>query len=79
MHLQTLKLLCPTVYGEMHLQEMFDLTLTQCHIKNCPLHHVTYVPAKFEVDTANGLIMYFLVNKSPPKPLDVATSNFVAE
>ena len=24
-------------------------------------------------------IMYFLVNVSPPKPLDVATLNFVAE
>ena len=29
MHLQGLKLLCPTVYGEMHLQEIFDLTLTK--------------------------------------------------
>ena len=26
-----------------------------------------------------GQIMYFLVNVSPPKRLDVATSNFVAE
>ena len=35
----------------MHLQEIFDLTLTQGHghIKHCPLHHVTYVPAKFEL------------------------------
>ena len=32
-------------------QEMFDLTLTQGHMKHCPLHHVTYVPAKFEVAT----------------------------
>ena len=40
----------------MHLQEMFDLTLTQGqgHMKHCPLHHVTYVPAKFEVAMANG-------------------------
>ena len=40
----------------MYLQEIFDLTFTQCqgHIKQCPLHHVTYVPAKFEVATANG-------------------------
>ena len=44
----------------MHLQEIFDLTLTlaltqgQGHMKHCPLHHVTYVPAKFEVATANG-------------------------
>ena len=26
-----------------------------------------------------GQIMYFLANVCPPKPLDVATSNFVAE
>ena len=26
-----------------------------------------------------GQIMYFLVNEFPPKPLDVATSNFVPE
>ena len=25
-------------------------------MKHCPLHHVTYVPAKFEVSTANGYI-----------------------
>ena len=51
MHLQILKLLCPRVKEEMHLQKIFDLTLPKCqyHIKHCPLHHVTYVPAKFEV------------------------------
>ena len=40
----------------MHLQEIFDFTLTQGqgHMKHCPLHHVIYVPAKFEVATANG-------------------------
>ena len=46
----------------MHLQETFDLTLTQSqghmlgqgHMRHCPLHHVPYVPAKFEVATANG-------------------------
>ena len=38
----------------MYLQEIFDLTLTM-DLKHCPLHHVTYVPAKFEVATANGL------------------------
>ena len=39
----------------MHLQEIFDLTLTlgQGQIKHSPLHHVTYVTAKFEVATAN--------------------------
>ena len=38
----------------MYLQEIYDLTLTQSqgHIKFCPLHQVTYVPAKFEVATA---------------------------
>ena len=40
----------------MPLQEIFDLTLTQgqCHMKHWPLHHATYVPAKFEVTTAKG-------------------------
>ena len=35
----------------MHLQEIFDLTMTQCqgHIKHCPLHHVTYVPASLKL------------------------------
>ena len=28
-------------------------------------------------DLVNSQIMYFFVNASPPKPLDVATSNFV--
>ena len=39
----------------MHLQEIFDLTLSQGqgHIKPCPLHHVTYVPTNFEVAPAN--------------------------
>ena len=41
----------------MHLQEIFDLTLTQGqgHIKHCHLHHVTYVPAKLEVALAIDL------------------------
>ena len=56
MHLQKLQLLCPTVKEEIHLQEIFDLTLAQGqgHIKHFPLHHVNYVPAEFEVATANG-------------------------
>ena len=33
----------------------------------------------FRVTLTQGQIMYFLVNVSPPKRLDVATSNFVAE
>ena len=32
----------------------FDLDQGQGHMKHCPLHHVTYVPAKFEVAAANG-------------------------
>ena len=42
-----------TVKEEMHLQEIFDLTLAlgHGHTKHCPLHHVNYVPAKFEVVT----------------------------
>ena len=50
------KLLCPTVEGEINLQEIFYLTFTrgQGYIKYCPLHHVTYVPAKFEVAMTNG-------------------------
>ena len=56
MHLQSLKLLCPTVKEEMYLQEIFDLTLAQNqgNMKHWTLHHVTYVPAKFEAATANG-------------------------
>ena len=40
----------------MHLKEIFDLTLAQGqgHMKHCPLYYVPYVPAKFEVGTANG-------------------------
>ena len=36
-------------------QKVHDLTLTlgQGHIKHCPIHHVTYVPAK--VTTSKGL------------------------
>ena len=34
----------------MHLQEIFHLTKVKV-----PLHHVPYVPAEFEVATANGL------------------------
>ena len=29
-----------------------------------------------ETKVAGGIIMYFLVNASLPKPLDIATSNF---
>ena len=50
MHLQSLKLLCPTVKEEMHLQEntLYDLA------QYSP-HHVIYAPAKFEVAKSNHL------------------------
>ena len=57
MHLQSLKLICPTVNKEMHLQEIFDSTWTlgQGHMKHCPLHHVPYVPAKLKVTMSKCL------------------------
>ena len=60
MQLQSLKLLCLTVKGKVHLQEntLFDLELvakvTQ-YITQYPLHHVAYSHVKFEVATSNGL------------------------
>ena len=40
----------------MHLQEntLFDLDLDQ-NVAKYPLHHVSYVPAKFQVATSNSL------------------------
>ena len=62
------------------------------NVAQYPPHHVIYAVVKFEVATSNSLgqentvfdlkvkvkgeIMYFLVNASPSKLLDVATSNF---
>ena len=60
MHLQSLKLLCPMVKGEMHLQAntLYDLDLgvkvTQ-NVFQYPPNHVTYAPGKFEVATSNSL------------------------
>ena len=56
---QSLKVLCPRVKEEMHLQEntIFDLDLWDKVTGNVtlyPLHHVTYAPVKFEVNTSNG-------------------------
>ena len=43
----------------MHLQENTVLTLTlgqrSQDVAQCPLYHVTYAPANFEVGTSNGL------------------------
>ena len=65
LHLQSLKLLHPTVMEKMHLQEstLFDLDLqvkvTQVkvtlNVAQCPLHHVTYAPTEFEVTTSKAL------------------------
>ena len=51
MHLQSLKLVCPTSYEEMHLQAntLFDFDLgvkVIQHAAQCAIHHVTF---------ANGL------------------------
>ena len=57
MHMQSLKLLHGTVWGEMHLQEntLFELgvKVTQ-NVAQYPLHHVTYAATKFEVAKSNG-------------------------
>ena len=56
MHLLSLKLLHPTVQGEMHLQENIlcdlDLGVAQ-NVAVYPPHHMTN--AKIEVATSNGL------------------------
>ena len=43
MHLQSLKLLPPTV-KEMHLQEIHDMTKVTQNVVQYPPHHVTYAP-----------------------------------
>ena len=59
MHMQSLKLLRPTVKEEMHLRKItfFDIDVeikaTQNVAQYLP-HRVTYAPAKFEVDTSNS-------------------------
>ena len=60
LHLQSLKLLRPTVLEKMHLQEstLFDLDLqvnVTLNVAQCPLHHVTYAPTEFEVTTSKAL------------------------
>ena len=58
--MQSLKLLLPTVYEEMRLQEIHYLTLdlwvkvTQ-NVTQYHLHHVIDASTKFEVATSNGL------------------------
>ena len=56
----SLKLLCPAVWGQMHLQEntLFDLELGVKVIQEVamyPLHNVTYAHSQFEVATPNSL------------------------
>ena len=60
MHLWSLKLLCPMVKEEMHLQEntLYDLDLVVKVTQNVvqyPPNHMTYAHAKFEVVTSNSL------------------------
>ena len=61
MHLQSLKLLCPTVLEHMHLQEntLFDLDplCSQGHVNVTwyTLHYLTYANAKIESATFKDL------------------------
>ena len=61
MHLQSLKVLCRKVKEEMQLQEntLYDLDVdirakVTRNVAQYPLHYVTYVPVKFEVNTSTG-------------------------
>ena len=71
----SLKLLCPTVYEEMHFPEntLFDhvigVKVTQ-NIVRYPLHRVTYAPAKFEVATYNSLGEDAITRNMTYKPID---------
>ena len=58
MHLQSLKLLCPTVKEKMHIQEntLYELGVKDRYdVSQYPPHHMNYTPAKFEVATSNSL------------------------
>ena len=58
MHLQNLKLLCPTVKEEMHIQEntFYELGVKDRYdVSQYPPHHMNYAPAKFEVATSKSL------------------------
>ena len=61
MHQWSLKLLCPMVKEEMHLQEntLYDLDLvikvTQ-NVVQYPPNYITYAPAKFEVATSSSFV-----------------------
>ena len=60
MHLWSLKLLCPMVKEEMHLQEntLYDLDLVVNVTQNVvqyPANHLPFAPDKYEVATPNSL------------------------
>ena len=60
MHQQSLMLLHPTAKEKMQLQEntLFDLDFgvkVTGNVAQCPLHHATYLPTKFEVISSNDL------------------------
>ena len=60
MHLQSLKLLRPTVKEEMFLQEntLYDLDLgvkVTFNVAQYSPHYVIYAPAKFEIAKSNRL------------------------
>ena len=60
MNLQSVKLLHPMVWEEMHLQEKhyftfdLDIKVTQ-NVAHYPQYHVTFASAVFEVAATNGL------------------------
>ena len=59
MHLQSLKLLCPTVKEEMHIQKntLYELGVKDRYdVSQYPPHHINDTPAKFEVAASNSLV-----------------------
>ena len=80
-YLQSFKLLCPTVYEEMHLQvnTLFDFDFRVKVTKNInqyTLHHVIYASARFEVATTNGLGEYTITKNMTDRGTDGLRSDF---
>ena len=60
MHLQSLKLLRPTVMSRCFYKKIQHLTLAlgsnvTRHVAQCPLYHMTSASANFEVAASNGV------------------------
>ena len=54
MYLQSLKFLCPTIKGEVHLQESTLYILWPYEMLPSTPYIMTHAPAKFEVATSYG-------------------------